>query len=84
MKKKINKLELEVTVEIIQDNRISALLLCSLPQVYDTLIIALESRNEQLSTPTYIKSKLIDEFNRGYENEENSKYTVRAFKANRK
>lgn len=74
--------ELEATGEVIQDNHILALLLCSLPQIYDTLIAALESRNEQLSTPTYIKSKLIDEFNRRYENAENSENTVRAFKAN--
>lgn len=54
--------------EVIRDNHISALLLCSLSQSYDTLITALESRQEDELTPSFIKSKLIDEYNRKYDN----------------
>ena len=48
--------------EEINDKHLAALLLCSLPGSYDTLITALESRNEEELTPEFIKSELIDEY----------------------
>lgn len=46
------------------DNLIAALLLESLPESYDNLVTALETRPESDTTINFIKSKLIDEFKR--------------------
>lgn len=70
--------------KIMQNSHISALSLCSLSQSHDTLITALESSNEEQLTSSYIKSKLIDEFNRRHVNAENTENTITVFKANRK
>ena len=60
--------------EEINDKHLSALFLCSLPGSYDTLISALESRNEEELTPEFIKSKLIDEYTKRTEKKD-SEYT---------
>lgn len=66
--------------EVIRDNHISALLLCSLPISYDTLITAFEASKEVELSPSFIQSKLIDEYNRRYDKAESSENTARAFK----
>lgn len=48
--------------EDVKDSNITALLLCSLPESYSPLIIALESRPENDLTLDYDKGKLLDEF----------------------
>lgn len=58
--------------EEIRDSHIATPLLCSLLQSYNILITALESKEGAQLTPSYIKTKLIDEYNRGNENVENS------------
>ena len=50
--------------ENINDAHISAILLCSLPPLYDNLKISLESRPEQELNPKFIRSRLIDEYTR--------------------
>lgn len=72
MQAHINKLlelvdKLKAIGEIIKDNHISALLLCSVPSSYDVLITALEARPESELTPEFVKGKLIDEYNRKVE-----------------
>lgn len=46
------------------DDLLAAMLLGSLPESYDTLVTALESRPEKDITSQFIKSKLIDEYKR--------------------
>ena len=48
----------------LDDNLLAAMLLGSLPESYDTLVTALESRPEKDITQQLIKSKLIDEYKR--------------------
>ena len=54
--------KLTLISEEIKEKHLSDLLLCSLPGSYDTLITALEGRNEDELTLEFIKSKLIDEY----------------------
>ena len=53
--------------ERMADNLVVALLLCSLPDNYDTLITALESRNDEDLTIEMVKGKLINEYTRNNE-----------------
>ena len=46
------------------DNLVAALLLGSLPESYETLVTALESRPESDLTSQLVKNKLIDEYKR--------------------
>lgn len=48
------------------------------------MITALEARGENVLTATFIKNKLIGEYNRRYEYSERSESTARAFKAQKK
>lgn len=50
--------------EKLRDNNVAALLLCSIPESYGSLITALEARPEAELTLEYVKGKLIDEYNR--------------------
>lgn len=50
--------------EVLKDKMIIAMLLCSLPESYNTLIVALETRAEDDLTVELVKSKLIDEAHR--------------------
>lgn len=50
--------------ETLKDKMIIALILCSLPESYNTLITALETRNEDELTVELVKSKLLDEDSR--------------------
>ncbi|KAK2579077.1 hypothetical protein KPH14_010926 [Odynerus spinipes] len=50
--------------ETLNEKMFIAMLLCSLPDSYNTLITALESRSEEDLTLSMIKGKLIDEYNR--------------------
>lgn len=50
------------------DSHIVAVLLCSLPHAYDSLITALESRCERDLTVAFVKNKFIDEFSHHFEN----------------
>ncbi|WP_331035945.1 retrotransposon gag domain-containing protein [Lactovum miscens] len=73
MQKHINNLlelidKLKAIGEDIKENHIAALLLCSVPDSFNTLITALEARPEVELTSDFIKSKLIDEYNRRIEN----------------
>lgn len=56
--------------EKLADNTLVALLLTSLPESYSTLITALQGRDEKDITPKFVKSKLIDEYNRRKEGAE--------------
>lgn len=47
--------------EVLKDKMIIALLLCSLPESYNTLITALETRSEDELTIELVKGKLLDE-----------------------
>lgn len=47
--------------EALKDKMIIALLLCSLPESYNTLITALETRSEDELTIELVKGKLLDE-----------------------
>ena len=68
--------------ETINDQHLSALMLCSLPPSYDTLITALEARPELELTPAFIRSKLLDEFSKRVENTNDQGET--AYKARKK
>lgn len=48
--------------EQLKDEMIVAMLLCSLPESYNNLITALESRSEEELTTVFVKGKLIDEY----------------------
>lgn len=64
--------------ENIKDDHIAALLLCSVPSSYDTLITALEARPEGELTPEFIKGKLIDEYNRRVETDSSESKALKA------
>lgn len=53
--------------EIIQDDNLIAILLCSLPNSYSTFITAIESKNESELSLKYVQNKLIDEYVRRVE-----------------
>jgi hypothetical protein len=46
----------------LQDNLVAILLLGSLPESYETLVMALENRAESDLTSQLVKNKLIDEY----------------------
>lgn len=48
--------------EKLKDEMVVAILLCSLPESYNNLITALESRSEDELTTAFVKGKLIDEY----------------------
>lgn len=50
--------------ETLKDKMIIALLLCSLPESYNTLITALKTRSEDELTIELVKGKLLDEYRR--------------------
>ena len=50
--------------ESIKESHLGAILLCSLPANYEVLVTSLESKTEKELTLNYIKSKLIDEYER--------------------
>lgn len=64
--------QLEVLGEKLADHLVVALLLCSLPDTYITLITTLESRDEKDLTLEMVKGKLINEYKRNTESEANS------------
>lgn len=64
--------QLEVLGEKLGDHLVVALLLCSLPDDYNTLITALESRDEKDLTLEMVKGKLVNEYKRNIESEANS------------
>lgn len=64
--------QLETLGEKLADHLVVALLLCSLPDSYNTLITALESRDEKDLTLEMVKGKLINEYTRNNESETTS------------
>ena len=58
--------------EEITDQQVATLLLCGLPDEYETLITALEAREEDDLTLEYVKSKLVDAYKRKKDSEANS------------
>lgn len=64
--------QLEALGEKLADHLVVALLLCSLPDDYNTLITALESRDEKDLTLEMVTGKLINEYKRSTESEANS------------
>lgn len=65
----INKMQelvdkLSALDEVLGDKLVVAMLLCSLPDSYSSMITALESRSEDDLTLTLVKGKLIDEHRR--------------------
>lgn len=70
--------------EVIQDDNLIAILLCSLPNSYSTLITAIESKNESELSLKYVQNKLIDEYLRRVETKQiSSKMESIALKGNR-
>lgn len=53
--------------EDMKDDDVASLLLCSLPDSYGTLVIALEARPEAELTLDFVQGKLMDEFQRRQE-----------------
>ncbi|KMQ90899.1 integrase core domain protein [Lasius niger] len=69
MESHINKMQelvnkLTALGEVLGDKLVVAMLLCSLPDSYSSMITALESRSEDDLTPTLVKGKLVDEHRR--------------------
>lgn len=58
-----------------------ALVLCLLPPLYHTQITALKARIDIELTSSFIKSKLINNYNRRVENSENSQHITKPYKA---
>lgn len=58
--------------EEVTDQQMATLLLCGLPNEYDTLTTALEAREEDDLTLEYVKNKLVDTYKRKKENETDS------------
>src|SRR6218665_1795330 len=50
--------------EEVSDQQVAMLLLCGLSDEYDTLITALEARDEDELTLEYVKNKLVDAYKR--------------------
>lgn len=61
--------QLEALGEKLKDDLVVALLLCSLPDSYDTLITALESRADADITLDMVKAKVVSEYKRRSESE---------------
>lgn len=70
--------------ETIKDSHLGAILLCSLPASYEVLVTSLESKTEQELTLDYIKSKLIDEYERRISKEESTSSYTQALKVSDK
>lgn len=62
--------KLEALGEKLQDHMFVAMLLCSLPESHNGLIIALESRSENELTTVFVKGKLMDEYFRRRNNQQ--------------
>ena len=58
--------------EEVTNQQIATLLLCGLPDEYETLITALEAREEDDLTLDYVKNKLVDAFKRKRDSEADS------------
>ena len=50
--------------EEVSDQQVAMLLLCGLPDEFETLITALEARDEDELTLEYVKNKLVDAYKR--------------------
>ena len=55
--------KLKSSSEVIKEPHISALMLCSLPEGYNNLIVAVEARPENELNTKFIRNKLLDEYN---------------------
>jgi len=58
--------------EEVSDQQVATLLLCGLPDEYETLITALEARDEDELTLEYVKNKLVDAYKRKKDSEADS------------
>ena len=58
--------------EEVTDQQVATLLLCGLPDEYETLITALEAREEDELTLEYVKNKLVDAYKRKKDSENDS------------
>src|SRR6218665_630909 len=58
--------------EEVSDQQVATLLLCGLPDEYETLITALEARDEDELTLEYVKNKLFDAYKRKKDSEADS------------
>src|SRR6218665_2760272 len=58
--------------EELSDQQVATLLLCGLPDKYETLITALEARDEDELTLEYVKNKLVDAYKRKKDSETDS------------
>lgn len=54
--------------EVINNQHLAALMICSLPPIYDGLITVLEVRDEHELNSVFVRSKLVDEFSKRMEN----------------
>src|SRR6218665_700853 len=59
--------------EEVSDQQVATLLLCGLPDEYETLITALEARDENELTLDYVKNKLVDAYKRKKDSEADSR-----------
>ena len=65
--------KLRIIGEEIKDANLIAILLCSLPNSYSTFITAIESKSDDELSLKYVQNKLVDEYIRRIETNENSK-----------
>lgn len=75
--------ELRSRGETINDKNFVAVLLCSLPDSFSTLITAIEGRSEEDISLQYVVGKLLDECKRRKESSDSSNEALKSFPRNR-